>query len=258
MADPRPVAQTTNVHLHDPSPNTELSVEDEKTHAVIVRWMEEVSRRDVTASFETLRARGIELNYVDSNKETLLHLAAAGGYVVVVPILVAGGAKLEAENRWRETPLICAARHGHFAVVSQLSKQGARLHNYAYSSLHYAAFHGRLDRVVHLIEAGEKVNFSDRDRDTPLGAAAMHGHLAVVRELCVQGAEVNCHSRSGDTPLHWAARQGREDIAEVLVNAGADVNARNQKGDTPLVDAARNEFFDVANMLLKQGANPQL
>jgi ankyrin repeat protein len=58
---------------------------------------------------------------------TPLHEAARKGRSGAVDVLLAGGARLEAADKWGVTPLIEAASSGHAPVVARLIAAGARL-----------------------------------------------------------------------------------------------------------------------------------
>jgi ankyrin repeat protein len=61
----------------------------------------------------------------DENGMTSLHLAAMNGHDKVVEMLVAAGAAVDAEDRYRKPPLYFAAMGGHNTVVKILLEAGA-------------------------------------------------------------------------------------------------------------------------------------
>lgn len=87
---------------------------------------------------ETLLLRGIELLLRDARTQVdlkdrayigddraALHMAAAGGCIKVVEMLLNRGAKLSLGNRFNETPLHLAAERGHAPIVHLLMSRGA-------------------------------------------------------------------------------------------------------------------------------------
>jgi hypothetical protein len=66
-----------------------------------------------------IRAGGANVNAVNKDKETPLHLAVYGGYLNIVELLLDSGANVHAANAYNETPLFYAARRG-FAVLTRL------------------------------------------------------------------------------------------------------------------------------------------
>lgn len=70
---------------------------------------------------------GAPLNEADHCGDPPLILAAGGGHLACVQLLLAEGADIEQRNVTRETPLIRAAHNGHLAVVKYLLAQGAEV-----------------------------------------------------------------------------------------------------------------------------------
>ena len=68
----------------------------------------------------------------------------------------------------------------------------------------------------------------------PLHAAILIGSTEAVRALLEAGARLDATNRSGYTPLHYAAIFGRAAIAAELIRRGAPVNVPDRDGKTPL------------------------
>lgn len=136
----------------------------------------------------------------------------------------AANADVEARTRINETPLIWAAAHGHLEIVR------------------------------HLLEQGADIDAQYNAGNTPLIVASWHGHLAVVKLLLDQGADVHTKNVGGDDALAWAAEHGHLDIVKLLVHAGADVNSKNVRSLSPLTWACENGHLEIAAYLLDQGS----
>ncbi|KAF3147187.1 hypothetical protein TWF703_000027 [Orbilia oligospora] len=61
---------------------------------------------------------------VNASKGTPLWCAAKNGHEAVVKLLVDRGADMEAKDNYEMTPLQCAAENGHEAVVKLLKREG--------------------------------------------------------------------------------------------------------------------------------------
>ena len=68
---------------------------------------------------------GADINQVEYDGRTPLHLAAAEGHTDVVRYLLDQGAQLHTEDRWGQTPLAEATRWRHAGVVEMLEERGA-------------------------------------------------------------------------------------------------------------------------------------
>jgi ankyrin repeat protein len=146
------------------------------------------------------------MNHLD---DTLLHVAAQGGRLDIVTLLVDAGARMDATNRAGLTPMEHAIAGDHVEVTAFFLNAGADLEH-----------RGRIGT-------------------TPLHLAALEGSVQTVGLLLQRGARVNTRTRNGSTPLHAAVARGHADIARLLVAHGADVHAAGQRGESPLDIAHR-------------------
>ena len=92
----------------------------------------------------------------------------------------------------------------------------------------------------------------DKDGSTPLHCAAWHGDVETVRFLLDAGADINDQNQSshwGTTPLHAAAHGDQRAVAELLIARGADLHAKNLHGRTPLEETAIHNARSVAKLL---------
>lgn len=77
------------------------------------------------SSIRRLVARGVRLDIGDYDHRTPLHLASAEGQADIVTYLLAQGVDSSPRDRWGNTPLGDARRHGHRAVEEILRMAGA-------------------------------------------------------------------------------------------------------------------------------------
>uniref|UniRef100_A0A671QIB8 Ankyrin repeat and KH domain-containing protein 1-like n=1 Tax=Sinocyclocheilus anshuiensis TaxID=1608454 RepID=A0A671QIB8_9TELE len=180
--------------------------------------------------------------HTESNHDTALTLACAGGHEELVSVLIARGANIEHRDKKGFTPLILAATAGHVGVVEILLDKGGD------------------------IEAQ-----SERTKDTPLSLACSGGRQEVVELLLLRGANKEHRNVSDYTPLSLAASGGYVNIIKILLNAGAEINSRSEHlllldrkanvehraktGLTPLMEAASGGYAEVGRVLLDKGAD---
>jgi len=105
---------------------------------------------------------GVDLNVPDLSAQfdrrgnTALSLAAGGGHMEIVKMLIEAGAWVDPHEDYdlAETPLMAAARGGHLAIVQELIAHGAdhRLHvGYAQARAEfYARNHGHAELAKYL------------------------------------------------------------------------------------------------------------
>ncbi len=80
--------------------------------------------------------------------------------------------------------------------------------------LHAAAERGDVAEVERLL--AEIIDGRDKNGETPLHFAAWHGRTEVVIILLQRGADVNAKTKEGKIPAMFAAEVGHQDLAEFL------------------------------------------
>ncbi|SJK85940.1 26S proteasome non-ATPase regulatory subunit 10 [Babesia microti strain RI] len=88
-----------------------------------------------------------------------------------------------------------------------------------------ASFWGNLEEIIHCLDSGAYVNYSDQ-----VGRSAIHystalGSLDCVKFLISRGADVNAVDLKSWTSLHIAVTKNYTIVAKLLIDAGADVKA---------------------------------
>ena len=177
---------------------------------------------DRSDDVRAMLARGMDPNTVDPNGDPVLLIAARSGWQTTVEILLAGGAKVDAQNRFGDRPVTVAALNGNLAIVKLLFTRGAEINPPGWTPLIYAASNGHLEVMRFLIDSGAKI-----DAESPNGTTAL---MMAVRggQTCRRGA---------------AARQGRgrqPSQPERRVGAGLGA-ARRVRRDREGPDRARRD-----------------
>jgi ankyrin repeat protein len=178
--------------------------------------------------------------------------AATIGDIDAVKQSLAGGADVNAREKWGVTPLHWAANWGHKEIAEILIAAGADVnakdHN-DYTPLDFAN-HLKRTEIADLIrkhggKTGEELNV--------IIAAAKKGDIEAVKQHLATGADVNEKNMWGVTPLHWAARKGYKEVVELLIAKGADLNAKTKNGNTALDLAIQYNQSETADLLRKHG-----
>ncbi|RYP52905.1 hypothetical protein DL768_002001 [Monosporascus sp. mg162] len=135
--------------------------------------------------------------------------------------------------------------------------------NRSRTPLHEACWEGKDDivRILldHAIQHGADLNIQDEDGCTPLDDACQAGWESIVTMLLDSKAtNVNCVDSMGFTPLITAARYGHEAIVERLLKKDANINQTKNDGWTALMCAARYGYEAIVERLLDKDANINL
>ena len=152
---------------------------------------------------------------------TPLMIAAQGGRLELVKLLLAHGADVNASGEAGSTPLIEAICHSHS------------------------------DIAMLLLEKGAKPNQRNLHGGTAIVFAANEGNVPLTSTLLDHGADIN--GGTSWTPLMDAAYNGQEDIVVLLLKKGANVNLRRGNMMTPLECALVQHNDDIAALLRKVG-----
>ncbi|KAK4357318.1 hypothetical protein RND71_022928 [Anisodus tanguticus] len=188
----------------------------------------------------------IDLNSIDSQGRTPLHIAAIHGHVEVIQFLVSVGSDPDMKDSQGWTPLHFAAHQGHVEAVVFLvnhsnfakytvTKQGNTAYELATDKGHY--------RLYDLLQLGDTLH-----------RAARKGDVADIKKCIAEGVNVNGRDQNGWTPLHRAAFKGIIEGVKVLVKHGAKLDLVDDCGHTPLYLAIEAGQKDVAVYLIAQGA----
>lgn len=219
-------------------------------------WADDVERaRDLVA-------QGADVNAKDSTQQSAYLVATSEGYLDLLRLTLANGAKVDDKDSWNGTGLIRAAERGHALVVGELLQAGIdrnHVNRIGYQALHEAVWLGRntaayQDTVRVLVAGGvELARRSGTERLTPLEMARERGHDRLEKVLMTASAGGRVADPAGE--LLAAAAAGDADRVALALRAGADIEARDAKERTALLLAVTYDRVEVARLLVAMGAS---
>ena len=123
------------------------------------------------------------------------------------------------------------------------------------SVLHWAATHGELETVKHLVEVKADLNAINIAGETAAIIAAESKHDAVVSFLIsLDLIDINmCCPKTGYSLAHYCAKTGNMEVLEQLLDKHANFDLLNKKGYSPALLAASKGHEIVVNLLISQG-----
>uniref|UniRef100_A0A672STS4 Ankyrin repeat and KH domain-containing protein 1-like n=1 Tax=Sinocyclocheilus grahami TaxID=75366 RepID=A0A672STS4_SINGR len=261
---PQPSAQSPINSVSPPSmlplyPSVDIDAHTESNHDTALTLACAGGHEELVS---VLIARGANIEHRDKKGFTPLILAATAGHVGVVEILLDKGGDIEAQSeRTKDTPLSLACSGGRQEVVELLLLRGANKEHRNvsdYTPLSLAASGGYVNIIKILLNAGAEINSRTGSKlgISPLMLAAMNGHVPAVKLLLDMGSDINAQIETNrNTALTLACFQGRAEVVSLLLDRKANVEHRAKTGLTPLMEAASGGYAEVGRVLLDKGAD---
>ena len=156
---------------------------------------------------------------------------------------------VNAKGRDEMAPVRIAAVGGHVAILSLLLEYGARVDGRGSSGstpLHRASSNGKVEAGQCLLDHGADINALDHNGWTPLRWAVIEKQVEFGRMLLNRGARIDTPDNEyGATPLHRAVSLGNIQFVRLLLEHGADVNVRDKRGRTPAQFTGQREIKEL-------------
>ena len=182
--------------------------------------MEAALIRGESATAIDLIKRGMDINTVDREGNTLLVQAVRKDMSTLFDYLIRNRARLNTRNKNGETALSIAAFTGKFPYVKQLVDAGADVNFYGWAPLAYAAYNGHMEIVDYLLKHGAAIDATTENGSTALFFAARFGHEAVIDLLLKNKADPTIANEREETAVDWAVKSGNASIEDKLRAAG--------------------------------------
>ena len=162
--------------------------------------------------------RGLDVNFVDDDGNSLLMLAARDGSIQSTAVLINAGAKTYLSNAYGDDALLLATFGGHEAIVDILLAKRASLgtNPRGWTPLHYAAYAGHAHLINKFLAFGAQINGVTDNGLTALMLASKNGHINVVRTLLTHKADINILDDNKLSAADHALAGGNTDIAALL------------------------------------------
>src|SRR5215831_4443577 len=217
-------------------------------HAAVARELiakgADVTARSTVNKWERQNSAEPREKWLPLGGLTPLEFAARQGCVDCVPVLLQGGADINAADPDEITPLLSAIINGHYDVANVLLEKGANPN-----------VPDRTGRTP-LYSAVDFHTMPSSNRPSPKEIDNEITSLDLVKRLVAKGADVNSQLKqqqpyrtkldrgddtmltTGTTPLLRAAKAGDVTVMKILLAKGADPKLTTRNGINPLMAAA--------------------
>ncbi|KAI8990265.1 ankyrin repeat-containing domain protein [Pilobolus umbonatus] len=201
---------------------SDLNITDSLGHTPIANT---IFARSLPCLQLLIRTSKVDIHMIDSQHNTLLHLAAANNFPEAIEILIESGLQVNVPNQRGSSALALAITFGYSSVMNILIDKGKSNVNDKVRSmtvLHLAVTWNRLDAVKKLVEHQCTVNVMNELEETPLYLAVQQCKIDIVRYLVEEGKANPCFSLQPtlsptNTPLLYAANHGYTDMCAYLL-----------------------------------------
>lgn len=159
---------------------------------------------------------GSDVNALDKNGKTALHLAAPIGRYSLVAFLVESGADVHLIDKNHKTALVYAIEKNHIKVIIYLSaKANEPVLDAEPENIFSAARKGKSEEVASYLSNGA-VDAVDKDGKTALHIACEAGQYETAVLLLKKGASKKLLDHDGRSALNYAKLSGNKELIKLL------------------------------------------
>jgi len=171
----------------------------------------------------------MNIDIVDSEKNTPLYYAASKGLIEVVMFLVKSGAKVFEKNNKGEVVYFFIK---HFMKRNSRNRQVREKYQAILQMILKNAFlRGDLAEFKKIVADGVQPSGVDAEQRTYLHLAADKGYLPFVQYFCNECTMgINIKDNRQNTPLHYAVLNGHLDVISFFIEKEAKVDEVNNEG----------------------------
>lgn len=224
-------------------------------------WLEWAIQNATTKEVMELLQQEVDVNVIDHQKETPLHISSRTGCLTISKLLLDRGADIDARGSCDFTPLALAINtDAPVEIVRLLVERGADIEArdlYGNTALALAAENGKVEIVDFLLDAGADINPRNKTGGSPLATAIIAYQEEMAELLLERGADIDAKVGNGATVLSLAAlhcSRGSSIVERIIKERPSLVSVVDNEGRSSLWCASESGSLEVVELLLRSGA----
>lgn len=192
-------------------------------HATLLH--EAVTHVDLEEVTDLLWEEGCDINAVDEDGNTALHIAVYIGRLSIIKALLTEKPNLYIKNRRGYTPLALAIDKNRMKTITLLLKaQKHAKKPVKYALLHQAVLKRDFLAQKHLILLGYNVNRENAEGITPFHLSAKVGDLEIFKYMLESGGDLYKSDYEGRDVLYYARYGRNKDIIKIILEKREEKN----------------------------------
>lgn len=203
---------------------------------------------------ESLYKKNFDLNLLNDNKESILHLCAKKGLNNSINWLITKDVDVNIQNADGSTPIFYALLGNNLSTLKLLHKNNANINHlniHKRTVLQEAVISGKNGFFNYLLEHTEKLNNCDIHKQNLIFDAVSNGDFELIKRISnIKSININQKNKEGNTVLNKESVLKNKDLAILLMNLGIDPTIKNNKGKNFLFYAVTKGIENL-DILLK-------
>lgn len=161
---------------------------------------------------------GADVNTLDKNGKTALHLASSIGRYSLVEFLVEAGADVHVKDNKHKTALVYAIEKNHIKVIVYLSnKANEPVLKAKEDTIFSAAKNAKMEEVAYYLSQND-IDAVNEDGKTALHIACEAGQFEIAAFLLNHGANIKLLDHDGRSAVNYAKLSGNKELIKLLTH----------------------------------------